>query len=994
MEHGRASATTSSARSTGISSDSAVGDEYRQSEHLTIDVSKPRHPPPPPPAHSGGRKQQEGSDARQTSPSSVGESMHTPERKANKSSRDTPTKGARKEVTHLRTIEDSDSESGRETKSDGSAAEASGGNHSDSSGEDQGSLRSGHESADGMTLPTKGNNLLEAEWEDAIIEAERGLYMTPKCHSFRYIIGCTLSIVLLEGGIILVWLVFGQVREIVPWEIFIAALAAAFVFPLVVTIACSWEGAVPTTTLPRALEMAEPEEEDDITGPIRNARFPLLTNVAGVRESQGDHFNITTLRMLWDTAVSRYSGNSCLGVRVVDKQLRRTAVVEGVQEHFEHAGLSSDFIMLSYQDVHNKVRAVGAGFHAKLNHIAAATRELDSRNIGVFTASKIEWIITCLACMWYNMPVISLNPFMSVQQIGNALQSTNAAIIVCDSAAYFSTLAQCIRSIGIKSAGGGSKLNSMGTNLHAVVYVGHEPPPNAIGIFDDVGIEVLSWEALVNLGMRNPVKDEQQAYRVMMEHGKKKSGVFESSDVHELLTVESIQESRKQQQHGVSTVPLPQSVALVNFGGEHDEAESPAMTLHTHENIVSAVGGAIRSLPPLYSNDRYLSCLPPFHLTELCFQLSILFHGGSIGFASCDILSAPYGSSDAPNGRAPGLSLPIPLRDSLSFRPTILNIPPLSLEQIRKGILYYATKRRFPKGLCFRWGLVRKKTAFQQGVGTPFWDSVVFDSIRRNLLGGSLRLLISSGGNLHAVTQRILSTTLCCPVIQVYGNSESSGAIAIQWPDDRQLHRTGPPCACCEIKLRRYGAYQARSAYGEICVRGPNMYNASDDNENEGSRWVSTGDVGRINADGTLTFVGRKQDLIAFPQKLVCARRIENVLLLHELVKNVMVTREASDSSLVAIVSLETSRLKKSSCCFSSQSRKEIMALLYKEFYELVVSHGMEEAKIPTVVVVTEEEWTPANGLLDVYLNLNRRAIFHRYSDEIGKIDGESRSNP
>lgn len=149
----------------------------------------------------------------------------------------------------------------------------------------------------------------------------------------------------------------------------------------------------------------------------------------------------------YSTATSQNSSNSCLGVRVVDKQLRRTAVVEGVQEHFEHAGLSSDFIMLSYQgmktasrktpctaidrtqflaDVHNKVRAVGAGFHAKLNHIAAATRELDSRNIGVFTASKIEWIITCLACMWYNMPVVSLHPFMSIGHIEDALQH------VCD----------------------------------------------------------------------------------------------------------------------------------------------------------------------------------------------------------------------------------------------------------------------------------------------------------------------------------------------------------------------------------------------------------------------------------------------------------------------------------------------------------------------------------------------------------------------------------
>lgn len=172
---------------------------------------------------------------------------------------------------------------------------------------------------------------------------------------------------------------------------------------------------------------------------------------------------------------------------------------------------------------------------------------------------------------------------------------------MCDSVSYFSTLAQCIRNIGRKSAGAASKLNNLGINLHAVVYVGHEPPPNAICIFDDVGIEVLSWEALVNLGMRNPVKDELQAEQVMKEYGKK-SRDFSASELYELLEVDSAQENRKKQQQGVSTVPLPQSVALINFVIDQEATESPAMTLHTHQNIISAVGGVIQSLPPLYSN--------------------------------------------------------------------------------------------------------------------------------------------------------------------------------------------------------------------------------------------------------------------------------------------------------------------------------------------------------------------------------------------------------
>lgn len=363
-------------------------------------------------------------------------------------------------------------------------------------------------------------------------------------------------------------------------------------------------------------------------------------------------------------------------------------------------------------------------------------------------------------------------------------------------------------------------------------------------------------------------------------------------------------------------------------------------------------------------------------------ELAILFHGGSIGYSCYDILTAPYGSMRKPKNDI-SFALPLALRDSLSFRPTIINIPPLAMEQLRKALQQYTSTRRFPRSQCFSCGFKFKRKAFHNGVGSPLWDSILFDRLRTSALGGCVRLIFSSGGTLHALTQRTVSIALCCPVIQVYGKPCTGGVVSIQWPDDRQLHRAGPPCACTEIKIKKYGIYKSTTVYGEICVRGHNV-TSYDDNVDE-SGWLATGDIGRINTDGTLTVIGRKQDFLTISGKLVCALRIENILLLHKMVKNAMVTKETGSERIVAIVSLENSCVPKGGCFSFAPKMEELEESLLQELRNLC-SKSLEDGRLPVRLILTDEEWTVFNGMLDTSLRLNRAAIFHRYSERLEKI--------
>ncbi len=55
---------------------------------------------------------------------------------------------------------------------------------------------------------------------------------------------------------------------------------------------------------------------------------------------------------------------------------------------------------------------------------------------------------------------------------------------------------------------------------------------------------------------------------------------------------------------------------------------------------------------------------------------------------------------------------------------------------------------------------------------------MVFKKIRR-LLGGHLRGVLSGGAALNPETQRFMNICFCCPVVQGYGLTETTGAACV-----------------------------------------------------------------------------------------------------------------------------------------------------------------------------------------------------------------------
>jgi long-chain acyl-CoA synthetase len=128
-------------------------------------------------------------------------------------------------------------------------------------------------------------------------------------------------------------------------------------------------------------------------------------------------------------------------------------------------------------------------------------------------------------------------------------------------------------------------------------------------------------------------------------------------------------------------------------------------------------------------------------------------------------------------------------------------------------------------------------------------------------------------------------------VFEGYGLTESGGIVSSTPPGRRRAGTVGLPVPGVDVRIADdIGTDVPAGADGEILVRGRNvMAGYWPDTEPAGGGaadgvdggWLHTGDLGHLDADGYLTVVDRKKDLIIRGGHNVYPRDVEDVLLQH-----------------------------------------------------------------------------------------------------------------
>lgn len=131
------------------------------------------------------------------------------------------------------------------------------------------------------------------------------------------------------------------------------------------------------------------------------------------------------------------------------------------------------------------------------------------------------------------------------------------------------------------------------------------------------------------------------------------------------------------------------------------------------------------------------------------------------------------------------------------------------------------------------------------------------------------------------------------PVVQTYGLTEAASQVATLSPEDalRKLGSAGKPLLPTELRIEREGVAVGAGEAGEIVIRGPTVTpgyagrpEATADVIREG--WFHTGDLGYLDEEGYLYVLDRRDDLIISGGENVYPAEVEAVLRAHSAVED------------------------------------------------------------------------------------------------------------
>jgi len=223
------------------------------------------------------------------------------------------------------------------------------------------------------------------------------------------------------------------------------------------------------------------------------------------------------------------------------------------------------------------------------------------------------------------------------------------------------------------------------------------------------------------------------------------------------------------------------------------------------------------------------------------------------------------------------------------------------------------------------------------------------------------------------------------PLREIYGQTESCGPATAHLGDRIKLGTVGQAIPGCEVKL---------AEDGEILLRGRHIFQgyfkdpeATEEALRDG--WLYTGDVGSMDAEGFLTLIDRKKDLIITAGgKNVAPQVIENQLKSSPFIADAVVIGDRRkyltaliiiDQENVAGFALEH-RLPYTT--FSDLSRKpEVYTLIGRQVEEVNATLSRVE-RIKNFMIL-DRELDPQDGDVGPTMKVKRKAISERYKDLI-----------
>lgn len=270
-----------------------------------------------------------------------------------------------------------------------------------------------------------------------------------------------------------------------------------------------------------------------------------------------------------------------------------------------------------------------------------------------------------------------------------------------------------------------------------------------------------------------------------------------------------------------------------------------------------------------------------------------------------------------------------------------------------------------------------------------FWDTLIYRHIRSYLGLGRVSFAISAAA---PISEELLffMRGIGVNLREAWGMSETSGVGTIQPVWGNSDGRVGAPVATVQCRI---------AEDGEVLFKGPTVFkgyyrNPSATAETIVDGWLQTGDVGRIEPDGTLTLIDRKKDImINAAGKNLSPSLIENVLKASPYIKEViMIADRRPYAAALVQIDMDTVRLWAESKGIAYTTFRSLAENpLVQELIDAEVArHNKDLARVEQIkkVYLLPKELDHDDGEVTATMKVRRSKIHEIYAEEIEALYG------
>ncbi len=257
----------------------------------------------------------------------------------------------------------------------------------------------------------------------------------------------------------------------------------------------------------------------------------------------------------------------------------------------------------------------------------------------------------------------------------------------------------------------------------------------------------------------------------------------------------------------------------------------------------------------------------------------------------------------------------------------------------------------------------------------------------RASLGGRCRYAVSGGAPLGERLGHFYRGA-GVPVVEGYGLTETTGAVTVNPPDAIRVGSVGRPLPGTTIRV---------APDGELLIRGGQVMRgywndaAATAEVLDAHRWLHSGDLGEIDAEGYVRITGRKKEIIVTASgKNVAAGMLETRVRAHPLVDQCLVVGDGRPY-VAALVTLDPEAV--ADWARSRSVRGSLASLaadpdLRTEVQQAVdaANRTVSQAEWIRRVEVLPVTWSEETGELTASLKVRRNVVLRRYRQQIESL--------